>query len=142
LVAPLACPPWAGLRNFSLFLFERIILVPRVLALGFVLSATEFPVEVWNTFRMSDQVLTVIVISGIGGVVLADTYGEPLLYGAMDSFIYVFMNLVVLPLSAIGHPAFGDHRWMDWSIGMHALFGVLCALTARLTLQSPKVLEG
>jgi hypothetical protein len=61
---------------------------------------------------------------------------------AYGIFLYFFMNLVVLPLSAIGHPAFGDHRWMVWSIGMHALFGVLCALTARLTLQSPKVLEG
>ena len=49
-------------------------------------------------------------------------------------FLYFFMNLVVLPLSAIGHPAFGDHRWMVWSKSMHALFGVLCALTARLTL--------
>jgi len=53
---------------------------------------------------------------------------------AYGVFLYFFMNLVVLPLSAIGHPAFGDHRWMVWSIGMHALFGVLCALTARLTL--------
>jgi hypothetical protein len=54
-----------------------------------------------------------------------------LAYGVL---LYFFMNLVVLPLSAIGHPAFGDHRWMVWSIGMHALFGVLCALTARLTV--------
>ena len=54
-----------------------------------------------------------------------------LAYGVL---LYFFMNLVVLPLSAIGHPAFGDHQWMVWSIGMHALFGVLCALTARLTL--------
>jgi len=50
-------------------------------------------------------------------------------------FLYFFMNLVVLPLSAIGHPVFGDRRWMAWSIGMHALFGVLCALTARHTLR-------
>jgi hypothetical protein len=61
---------------------------------------------------------------------------------AYGIFLYFFMNLVVLPLSAIGHPAFGDRRWMVWSIGMHAFFGVLCALTARLTLGSPKVPEG
>jgi hypothetical protein len=54
---------------------------------------------------------------------------------AYGVFLYFFMNLVVLPLSAIGHPAFGDHRLMVWSIGMHALFGVLCAVTARLTLR-------
>ena len=53
---------------------------------------------------------------------------------AYGIFLYFFMNLVVLPLSAIGHPVFGDHSWMVWSIGMHALFGVLCALTARLAL--------
>ena len=60
---------------------------------------------------------------------------------AYGIFLYFFMNLVVLPLSAIGHPAFGDHRWMVWSIGMHALFGVLCALTARLTLRVTKRLS-
>lgn len=49
-------------------------------------------------------------------------------------FLYFFMNLVKLPLSAIGHPAFGDHRWMACSIGMHALFGVFCGLTTRRAL--------
>ena len=58
---------------------------------------------------------------------------------AYGVFLYFFMNLVVLPLSAIGHSAFGDHRWMAWSIGMHALFGVLCALTARF---APRVTHG
>jgi len=53
---------------------------------------------------------------------------------AYGVFLYFFMNLVVLPLSAIGHPAFGDHRWMAWSIGMHALIGVFCALIARRAL--------
>jgi hypothetical protein len=51
---------------------------------------------------------------------------------------YFFMNLVVLPLSAIGHPAFGEHRWIAWSIGMHALFGVFCALIGRRALGVPQ----
>jgi hypothetical protein len=69
-------------------LFERVIVIPRVKALGFVLSATQFPVEVWNTFRNSDQILTAIVITGSGGVILDDPFGEPLVFGAFDSFIY------------------------------------------------------
>jgi len=69
-------------------LFSRIIVTPRVKALGFVLTATQFAVEVWNTFRDTDQTLETITITGDGGLTLEDTYGEPLLYGALDSFIY------------------------------------------------------
>jgi hypothetical protein len=69
-------------------LFERVIVIPSAKALGFVLSATEFPVEVWNTFRNSDQTLTAIGTNGSGGVLLADPYGEPLPIAALDSYIY------------------------------------------------------
>jgi hypothetical protein len=83
-------------RNFSgqridLFggqLFEKVIVIPRVKALGFVLSATQFPVEVWNTFRDTNQTLSSITITGTGGLTLADPYGEPLLYAALGSRIY------------------------------------------------------
>jgi hypothetical protein len=69
-------------------LFERIIVNPRMKALGFVLTATQFPVEVWNAFRDTDQILDAINITGTGGLTLADPYGEPLLYPALNSFIY------------------------------------------------------
>lgn len=69
-------------------LFEKVIVIPRVISLGFVLSATQFPVEVWNTFRDSDQTLESIAISGDGGLTIADSHGEPLVFGALDSFIY------------------------------------------------------
>lgn len=69
-------------------IFERVIVIPRVKSLGFVLSATQFPVEVWNTFRNLDQTLLAIVINGSGGVILDDPYGEPLVFGALDSYIY------------------------------------------------------
>jgi hypothetical protein len=69
-------------------LFEKIIVIPRVKALGFVLSATQFAVEVWNTFRDKDQTLSSITITGTGGLTLSDPYGEPLLYAALDSRIY------------------------------------------------------
>jgi hypothetical protein len=69
-------------------LFERIIVQPRQLSLGFVLSATQFAVEVWNTFRDSDQTLLAIDITGVGGLTLTDPFGEPLIFAALDSFIY------------------------------------------------------
>lgn len=69
-------------------LFEKIIVIPRVKALGFVLSATQFAVEVWNAFRDKDQTLTSIAISGVGGLTLTDPYGIPLIFGALNSFIY------------------------------------------------------
>jgi hypothetical protein len=69
-------------------LFERVIVIPRVKALGYVLSATQFAIEVWNAFRNVDHTLAAIVITGAGGVVVADPHGEPLVYGALDSYIY------------------------------------------------------
>ena len=69
-------------------LFERIIVIPRVKALGFVLTATQFPIEVWNTFRNADQILESITITGEGGLTLTDPYGEPLIFAALDSRIY------------------------------------------------------
>ena len=57
---------------------------------------------------------------------------RPLSVGvAYGIFLYFFMNLVVVPLSAIGHTVFGNTTWMVWSIVMHSLFGVLCAMTTR-----------
>lgn len=69
-------------------LFERVIVLPRVKDLGFVLTATQFAVEVWNTFRNSDRILTAIAITGTGGLGIADLYGEPLAFGALDSYVY------------------------------------------------------
>lgn len=69
-------------------LFEKIIVIPRAKALGFVLSQTQFSIEVWNTFRNVYQILESITINGAGGLTLVDTFGEPLQYGALDSFTY------------------------------------------------------
>lgn len=51
-----------------------------------------------------------------------------LAYGVV---LYLFMNLVVLPLSAVGLPSFDNHLWVASSVVMHALFGVICALTTK-----------
>lgn len=69
-------------------LFGKIIIIPGSKALGFVITATQFAVEVWNAFRDSDQVLESIDISGAGGLAIVDLYGEPLLFAALDSRIY------------------------------------------------------
>jgi hypothetical protein len=75
------------------------------------------------------MVLAYFLVSRRVGLLLRWPVSLGLAYGV---FLYFFMNLVVVPISAIGHPAFGDRNWMAWSIGMHALFGLLCAETARL----------
>src|SRR5712664_847793 len=75
-------------ETFGGQLFEKVIVIPRVKVLGFVLTATQFAVEVWNAFRDSDQTLNTITITGNGGLTLADPYGEPLIFPALDSFIY------------------------------------------------------
>jgi hypothetical protein len=80
----------AGQRveTFGGQLFEKVIVIPRVKALGFVLTATQFAVEVWNAFRDTDQTLESITITGQGGLTLSDPYGEPLMFAALDSRIY------------------------------------------------------
>jgi hypothetical protein len=74
--------------TFGGLLFERVITLPSLKALGYVLTATQFPVEVWNTFRDTDQKLVSIAISGSGGIVITDPYGEPLIYAAQGSRVY------------------------------------------------------
>jgi hypothetical protein len=54
---------------------------------------------------------------------------------AYGVFLYFFMNLIVLPLSAAGMPTFANHAWVGTSIVMHAIFGVICAMTARIALR-------
>lgn len=69
-------------------LFERIIVLPTTEALQFVLTATQFAIEVWNTHQDIDDVLESISITGSGGLTITDPLGEPLLYAAQDSEIY------------------------------------------------------
>lgn len=69
-------------------LFGKVLVIPGTKALGFVVTSTQFAVEVWNAFRDADQILESIDISGSGGLTIADPYGEPLLIAALDSRIY------------------------------------------------------
>ena len=75
-------------QTFGGQLFEKVIVIPRVKKLGFVLTATQFAVEVWNAFRDADQTLVSITINGTGGLTLPNPFGVPLIFAALDSYIY------------------------------------------------------
>lgn len=69
-------------------LFEKIIILPRVKAIGFVLSSTQFPVEVWNTFHDSAKSLESITVTGSGGITIANPFTLPKSIGAKGSIIF------------------------------------------------------
>jgi uncharacterized membrane protein YagU involved in acid resistance len=62
---------------------------------------------------------------------------RPLAYGiAYGLWLYVAMNCIVIPLSAIGRlPSFADLPWVASSVVMHAVYGVLSVLSARRALR-------
>lgn len=58
-----------------------------------------------------------------------------LLLGATYGLLlYLIMNFVVLPLSAVGLPKFDNLAWVVSSIAMHMLIGVLIAWFVRKSL--------
>ena len=61
---------------------------------------------------------------------------RPLAFGTLYGLaLYALMNLVVIPFSAIGHlPKFDNVPWVSSSIVMHAVFGLICAFSARRAL--------
>jgi hypothetical protein len=73
---------------FGGLIFERIIVVPRTKTLGFVLTATEFSIEVWNSSRDVEQDLTSITDTGPGGIVLTNPYSFPTPYAPGRSIVY------------------------------------------------------
>lgn len=61
---------------------------------------------------------------------------HPLRYGvAYGMFLLLVMNLVVVPLSAAPQPTQPNVAWMLANIPANAVFGVICALTARRALR-------
>lgn len=69
-------------------LWEKIIVTPRTIDLGFVLSATAFDIDVWNTHASTLASLTAVQVSGEGNVTVADPYGVPLGFGPFQSRSY------------------------------------------------------
>ena len=66
---------------------------------------------------------------------------RPLTFGTLYGLaLYLVMNLVVIPFSAIGHlPKFDNVPWVASSIVMHAVFGLICAFAARRALSDVSV---
>lgn len=71
--------------TFGNEIFEKIIVVPRVKDVGFILSEQQFPVEVWNSFKRSQKTVTAITVSGGGGLSIVNPYGLPLALGPQGS---------------------------------------------------------
>jgi uncharacterized membrane protein YagU involved in acid resistance len=60
---------------------------------------------------------------------------RPVVWGsAYGVLLFLVMNLIVLPLSAVGMPRFDNVPWVALSVIMHMCFGVICALSARRAL--------
>lgn len=73
---------------FGFNLFEKIIIVPNVKAVGFVLSSTQFPVQVWNTFHDAAKDLTAINVTGTGGITISNPFTLPKTIGAKGAVIF------------------------------------------------------
>lgn len=92
LVRPAAIPAAYGASlqgSFGDELFNKIIVNPSSVALGFVLSANTFNVSVWNTFLTQAKTLTSIQITGSGNLTVTPPAGLPLLFGAFQAFTFV-----------------------------------------------------
>lgn len=75
--------------SFGTRFFERIHYIPNRLELGDIGTDLEIPLEVWNSYRTIEQLLTSITLSVTSGSALVDTYGTPLTYTALQSRIYI-----------------------------------------------------
>lgn len=117
-------------------LFERVLVIPRVKALGFVLSATQFAVEVWNAYRNFDHTLQAIAISGVGGISIADLFGEPLIFAALDSRIYQ----ATMPIA--GPPQINQHVLFQFEAGVDGTDLVITGSRVTLFSVAPEWGEG
>jgi hypothetical protein len=67
-------------------LFEKIIVNPRAVPLGFVLTGSTSPIEVWNTYSGEEKSLTSATVSGPGGVVVSGP--QSMVYGPGQAQAY------------------------------------------------------
>lgn len=65
--------------------------------LGNLLSGVTLQLEVWNAYRRANQTLLSITVSGPSGVSIADPYGVPIVYRAMQSRFYTVTVALVGP---------------------------------------------
>lgn len=77
--------------------------------------------------------VTYYVVSRRVGALTRQPIAAGVAYGVL---LYLIMNLVVLPLSAVGMPKFDNVVWVAMSVVMHMVFGLICAFTARRALSA------
>lgn len=132
---PAAIPsPWAGTfqGEFGQELFNKVIVTPSNVALGFVLAANVFNVSVWSTFVTKLQVLQTIQITGSGNLGLTNPPGKvlPLPFGPGQA--YTFVATI---------PQAGDATINDlavWTFLDSSVTGATLAVTGlRITLFTP-----
>jgi hypothetical protein len=112
-------------------LFEKIILNPLQAKLGFIITDTQFSVDVWNTFRNIGQTLDSISITGVGDLVVVNPFPLPTFYGALDDHTY----LVTVPRS--GAPQIASTICWNFASGIG---GTCIAVTGnRVVLFSPAI---
>lgn len=66
-------------------LFDKIVLTPRSVALGFVLADVTFTVNVWNTHRVDLQVCIRMDFEDSGNVFVDNPMGWPLKWGPLQA---------------------------------------------------------
>jgi len=74
-VQPVAGQPW-GIQGVLApmhggELFEKVIVLPRRVAMGYVLQGSTLPVEVWSTVTSRELSLEGIAVTGIGGITIS-----------------------------------------------------------------------
>lgn len=69
-------------------LFEKIIVVPRMRSVGFVLSNISFDIEVWNTHANEAKPFSGVSIAGSGGLLVSGGITAGNVFGPMQSTIY------------------------------------------------------
>jgi hypothetical protein len=74
-------------EEFGGQLWEKILVIPRAKNLNFILSAQNFTVEAWSTFKQTLHTLTSIIITGTGGLTLSG-YTPPQVFGPQQSLIF------------------------------------------------------
>lgn len=76
--------------EFGQELFNKVIVTPSNVALGFVLAANVFNVSVWSTFVTKLQILQTIQITGSGNLGLTNPPGKvlPLPFGPGQAFTF------------------------------------------------------
>lgn len=80
----IGAPMFGGLE-----LFEKVLVLPRTKAVGFVLSPMSWDVEVWNTHRREARALTALTLAGSGGLQVTGGLGGTATFGPGQSSIYL-----------------------------------------------------